>query len=358
MRRTLPVVIALALVAAACGQSSADSTTVPTTVPTTEPAPEAVQLSYSFEPGTTFQYEVTFDQQLNLSTTGDSAAFGEEEMPGQADLGISGVTTFTHTVEDGAEPGTFDITILGDFTDLAVTGTVDGEPVDSGEIPELADIEPVETTITVDEQGNVLSADEEDLGLGGALGGDPSALGALGSPNMDFGTLIGPPLADREVTVGDTWSETLEEPMPFGEDSITTTVDNEVTGTDTIDGAEVFVIETISTTSLIEFDLAEMMIGFFAAFMPEEATPEERAELEAMMANLRFLMTIQPSDYTTTSWFDPEAGYARRAETAGSSQITFDVNFPDEATAEMVAFAMDMAIDQTVSYRLVDASST
>lgn len=353
MRPTLPSVIALALVAAACGQSSADSTTVPTT----EPAPEAVQLSYSFEPGTTFEYEVSFDQQLNMSTTGDSAALGEEEMPGQADLGISGVTTFTHTVEEGAEPGTFDITILGDFTDLTVTGTVDGEPVDSGEIPELADIEPVETTITVDEQGNVLSTGEEDLGLGGVLGGDPSALGALGSPNMDFGTLIGPPLADREVTVGDTWSETLEEPMPFGEDSITTTVENEVTGTDTIDGADVFVIETISTTSLIEFDLAEMMIGFFAAFMPEEATPEERAEVEAMMANLRFLMTIQPSDYTTTSWFDPAAGYARRAETAGSSQITFDVNFPDEATGEMIAFAMDMAIDQTVSYHLVDASS-
>lgn len=353
MPRTLPIVIALALAAAACGQSSADSTTVPTT----EPAPEAVQLSYSFEPGTTFQYEVSFDQQLNMSTTGDSAALGEEEVPGQADLGVSGVTTFTHTVEAGAEPGTFDITILGDFTDLTVTGTVDGEPVDSGEIPELADIEPVETTITVDEQGNVLSTGEEDLGLGGAFGADPSALGALGSPNMDFGTLIGPPLADREVTVGDTWSETLEEPMPFGEDSITTSVENEVTGTDTIDGADVFVIETISTTSLIEFDLAEMMIGFFAAFMPEEATPEERAELEAMMANLRFLMTIQPSDYTTTSWFDPEAGYARRAETAGSSQITFDVNFPDETTGEMVAFAMDMAIDQTVSYRLVDASS-
>jgi hypothetical protein len=353
MRPTLPSVIALALVAAACGQSSADSTTVPTT----EPAPEAVQLSYSFEPGTTFQYEVSFDQQLNMSTTGDSAALGEEEMPGQADLGISGVTTFTHTVEEGAEPGTFDITILGDFTDLTVTGTVDGEPVDSGEIPELADIEPVETTITVDEQGNVLSTGEEDLGLGGVLGGDPSALGALGSPNMDFGTSIGPPLADREVTVGDTWSETLEEPMPFGEQTITTTVENEVTGTDTIDGADVFVIETISTTSLIEFDLAEMMIGFFAAFMPEEATPEERAEVEAMMANLRFLMTIQPSDYTTTSWFDPAAGYARRAETAGSSQITFDVNFPDEATGETVAFAMDMAIDQTVSYHLVDASS-
>jgi hypothetical protein len=356
MRRTRPIVIGLALVVAACGQTSADSTTVATTVPTTEPAPEAVQLSYGFEPGTTLQYEVSFDQQLTMSTSGDSAALGEEEMPGQADLGISGVTTFTHNVEEGAEPGTFDIAIRGDFTDLTVTGTVDGEPVDSGEIPELADIEPVETTITVDEKGNVISTGEEDLGLGGALGGDPSALGALGSPGMDFGTLIGPPLADREVTVGDTWSETVEEPMPFGEDSFTTTVDNEVTGTDTVDGADVFVIETISKTSLIEFDLAEMMIGFFAAFMPEEATPEERAELEAMMAEVRFMMTIQPSDYATTSWFDPAAGYARRAETAGASQITFDVNFPDETTGGLVAFAMDMAIDQTVSYRLVEAA--
>jgi hypothetical protein len=346
------LIFALALVAA-CGEPGAGTTSVPTT----EAAPEAMVLSYQFEAGTTLQYEVIFDQHLTMTATGDGSALGEEEMPGNADLEISGTTTFTHSVEEGAQPGTFDITIVGDFNDLQVTGTVDGEPVDSGEIPELAAIEPVETTITVDEQGNVVSGTGDDMGLGGALGGDPTGPGGLAAPGMNLGTLVGPSLTEGEVTVGDTWSETVENPMGFGEGNVTTTVESEVTGTDTIDGADVFVIESDSSTSAIEFDLAEMMIGFFAAFMPEEATPEERAELEAMMDELRFLMTVDPSSYHSTAWFDPEAGLARRSESAGSTRMTFDVNFPDETTGEMVAFAMDMTMDQEVSYRFLGTDS-
>lgn len=356
MPRLLPLLAVLSMLLGACGAGGTDTTACPTTTETVE-LPEPVELSYSFEPGTIFRYEVSFEQHLTMTASGDGSALGEEEMPGNADLGISGVTTFTHSVEEGAEPGTYDINILGEFSDLAVSGTVDGEPVDSGEIPDLAEIEPVETTITVDEQGNVISGGEGDLGLGGALGGEPSGLGGLAAPGMDLGSLIGPSLADREVTVGDTWSDTIENPMPFGDDSIVTNVENEVTGTDTVDGADVFVIETASSTSLIEFDLADMMIAFFEGFMPEEATPEERAELEAMTQELRFLMTVEPSSYLTTTWFDPLAGYARRAESSGESRMAFDVNFPDETTAEMTAFSMEMVIDQTVEYRLLDTDS-
>lgn len=363
MDRLVPTLLVISLVLAACGHETADTTAAPTTAaptttspPTTEPMDGAVLLSYKFEPGTTFSYEVSFDQHLNMTASGDGSALGEEEMPGNADLQIAGTTTFDHTVTDGAEPGTFDITIVGDFSDLTVSGNVDGEPVDSGEIPDLAEIEPVMTTITVDEQGNVLSGGD-DLGPGTGLGGDPTGLGAMAAPGMDLGTLVGPSLTDREVMVGDTWTETTEEPMPFGDDAVTTTVENEVTGTDTIDGVEVFVIQSDSSTSLIEFDLAEMMIGFFAAFLPEEATPEERAELEAMMEEIRFLMTVDPSSYQITSWFDPEAGYTLRSESAGSTRMAFDVNFPDEATGELVAFTMDMTVDQEVSYRLLGTGS-
>lgn len=330
---------------------------MPSTVPSTEATPEAVLLSYRFEPGTTLRYEVTFDQHLTMSATGDGSALGEEEIPGNADLDISGTTTFTNTVAEGAEPGTYDITIVGDFSNLQVTGTVDGEPVDSGEIPDLAEIEPVENTITVDEKGNVISGGGDDLGLGGALGGDPTAPGGLGAPGMDLGSFVGPSLAEREVTIGDTWSETVENPMPFGDESVSTTLESQVTGRETLDGVEVFVIETDSSTSLIEFNLAEMMIGFFAAFMPEEATAEEKAELEAMMEDLRFLMIVEPSSYHSTTWFDPVAGYARRSESAGTTRMSFDINFPDETTGEMVAFTMEMIMDQKVGYRLLGVES-
>lgn len=358
MRGTLSLISALAILIAACGEQTADTTVAPTSTeaPTTTEFPAAVLLSYNFEPGTTSRYEVEFVQNIVMSASGDPSVMGGEEVPGTADLEVSGLTTFTQTVEAGAEPGTFDITVVGDFSDLTVTGTADGEPVDPEEIPDLAEIDPVRTTFTVDEQGNILSSTDGSVG-GDPLAGDFGALGGMGTPGMEFGSLVGPSLAEREVTVGDSWSETIEEPMPFGGEGITTSVENRVTGTETVEGVEVFVIETTSTTTAIEFDLGQMMIGFFESFMPEEATDEERAELEAMMEDLRFLMTVEPSTYLTTTWFDPDAGQALRSESSGATQMTFDVNFPDEATGEMVAFAMDMTLDQQVFYRFLGIGS-
>ncbi len=356
MRRPLSLLLVLVFVVAACGEESAD-TTAP---PSTEATPEAVLLSYQFEPGTETRYQLELRQNIMMTTSGDPSAMGGDEMPGNADLDLTGVTTFTHSVEEGAEPGTFDITIVGDFTDLAVTGTVDGEPVDSGEIPEMAEMDAVRTTVTVDEKGKILSTTHDSRGPLGGLGGDMGALGGMGgaaAPGMDPGALSGPALPDRAVTVGDSWSETLENPMPFGGETFTTTVESMVTGTETVDGVEVFVIETTSATLAIELDLGEMMIGFFQSFLPEDATPNERAELESMMKQLRFLMTVQPSSHLTTTWFDPRAGNALRSETAGTTEMSFDINFPDETTGDMVAFTMEMTIDQTLEYRLLDTSS-
>ena len=79
---------------------------------------------------------------------------------------------FTHTVADGPEEGTYEIHITGNFDDVSVTGTVDGEPVDSSEVPDFASMEPIDVTVVVDDQGNVISAGGEDLEdpLGGMLG--------------------------------------------------------------------------------------------------------------------------------------------------------------------------------------------
>jgi hypothetical protein len=354
MSRVLsPLLVVLVLVVAACGEESAD-TTLP---PGTEVTPQPVLLSYEFEPGTELRYEVRFDQHITISASGEPTALGGEDIPGDADLDVSGVTTFTHTVEAGAEPGTYEITIVGDFTDLELSGVLDGEPVESGEFLDFAQIEPVETTVTVDEQGNVLSSTDDEFGLGGELGGELTGLASMASPGMDLGSLVGPSLSEREVTVGDTWSETIENPVPFGGAVITTSVENEVTGTDTMDGVEVFVIETNSSTSMIEFDLGEMMVGFFEAFMSAEATAEERAELEAMLEGLRFLIVVDPSSYRTTTWFDHTAGHSLRSESVGTTQMTYDINFPDEASGEMMAFTMDMTMDQKVAHRLLDAGS-
>lgn len=351
--RTISLIALLALVVAACG-GEAESTTTSTPQATTTPAPEAVVLSYSLEAGTTYQYRVDIDQTIDLTSTGDTTAMGgDEEIPGEAALDIQGTSDFTYTVSDGPEPGTFEIDIVGDFSDLEFSGTVDGESVDSSEIPEIAEMEPVDVTVVVDEQGNVIPDDSSGLGedfLGGLGGLD--MLDQLGAA-AGTGQFVGPPLSEDEVTVGDTWSEKIEVPTMPGADPVTTLVESEVVGTDTIDGSEVFVIETTTTTGAVEFDLAEFLIGFMSSFMPEGATDEEQAELNAIIDELRFVFSIDETVSDMTSWFDLEAGLSRQTKLASDTHMVMDVNIPDETTGEMVEFAMDMDLSQEITYRLM-----
>ena len=364
--RTFTLLAVLALVAAACSSSDAgDSTTTTpsaaeTTTTTTVPAPEAVQLSYSLEPGVSYEYEVDVDQTIDMSTSGDTSALGEsegEDIPAEMSVEVSGTSVFTHTVAEGPEPGTFEITITGDFSDMEFEGTIDGEPVDPSEIPDMAEMDPVDITIVVDEQGNVIPDDSGGLGdeLFGGLGGLDmmDQLGAGGGA----GRFIGPPLPDSEVTVGDTWSDTVEIPTMLGEDPVVTEIASEVVGTGTVDGIEVLVIETTNSTSEIEFDLAELLIGFMTAFVPEDMSEEEQAELDALVEDLRFAFMVDPQVTETTTWFDPEAGLALEAELSGDTHLVMDMNIPDESTGELVEFALDMNIVQHVTYRLIGSGS-
>jgi hypothetical protein len=360
--RKYSLLAAIALLLAACGSDGSEDTTTSsapaeTTSTAPEPSAEAVLLSYTLEPGASFEYEVEMDQTIEMTTSGDTAALGEEEeLPGEMSIGMSGTSVFTHTVSEGPEPGTYSIDITGDFSGLEITGTVDGEPVDSSEIPELAEMGPVDVTVVVDEQGNVIP---DDSGLGADMFGDLGGLGMLeqfGS-GATPGQFIGPPFSGDEVTVGDTWSETVETPAMPDQDPITTQIDSEVVGTEDLDGNEVFVIETTTTTSAIEFDLGELLIGFMTAFVPEDASDEELAQIEALTEDLRFAFSIDETVGDLTTWFDHEAGFARQAEYRNTTHMVMDVNIPDETTGDLVAFGLDMNIDQDVTYRLTDTDN-
>lgn len=360
--RTVTLLTVLMLVVAACSGGGSEGSS-PSTTDTGEPTPtgvgaEAVLLSYALEPGTTYEYEVDMDQTIEMTATGDSAAMGDEALPGELSINMVGVSTFTHTVSEGPEPGTYEVHIVGDFSDLEFSGTVDGEPVDESEIPDLAQMEPVDTTILVDEQGNVIPDDTAGLeeGLLGDLGG-LDMLQGLGGGSAALGQLVGPPLSDEEVTVGDTWSETIEIPALPDSDPVVTQVDSEVVGVEDLDGAEVFVIETTTTTSPIEFDLAQILVGFMTAFVPEDASEQERAEIDALVEQLRFLVSVDESVADLTTRFDPEDGLAKQAEVANTTHMVMDINVPDDTTGDLMEFAMDMTITQDVGYRLVGSSS-
>lgn len=361
--RTLTFLTALVLALAACtgdGEAADTTSTSDATTTTSDPAPEAMLLTYSLQPGSSFSYEVTLDQQIDLTTEGDGAAMGDEELPGSMSISLDGTTIFNHTVAEGPEPGTYEVTIQGEFADLSIEGTIDGEPVQSDDVPDVAEMEPIDLTIIVDEQGNLISEPGE---IGDLFGGELGGLGGLGglenlAPGNDLGRLVGPPLPEEPVTVGDTWSETREIPMPMGlqGNPVTMEINNEVTGTDTVDGEDVLVIETEMITSPIEFDLAEFLVGFFSAFLGEDASEEDRAELDALIEDLRFLFIVDESVGNMTTWFDAEAGLARQAELDGETNLIMDLNMPDEITGEMTGLILDMDVDQTVTYRLVDSA--
>ncbi|HLE94851.1 MAG TPA: hypothetical protein VI689_00620 [Acidimicrobiia bacterium] len=359
-KRPLSLVAALALVLAACGGTTETTTTAGADSTTTSPPPsaEAVLLSYSLAAGDEFQYEVGIDQHIDLEASGDASAMGGEEMPGEASVDISGTADFTHTVADGPEEGTYEIHITGNFQDVSVTGTIDGEPVDSSEVPDFASLEPVDVTVVVDEQGNVISAGGEDIEdpLGGMFGDLGSMGGSAPAPGLDPGQFFGPLFSDDEVAVGDIWSDEIETPG-FGEEPIVTSVTNTITGVEQFDGADVFVIETTSTTSPVEFDLAEFFRGLFGAFIPEEATAEETAEFEELMGQLRFLINIDDTTANGTSRFDAEAGVARQSEVTAATHIAMDMMIPDETTGEMIGFQMEMTIDQDITYHLISGPS-
>jgi hypothetical protein len=362
--RTRAFVLLTALAFAACGGAGSENTSTTSAVETTTTAdaPEAMLLSYSLEAGQSFSYEAVMDQHIQLAVEGDPTALGEaeaagEDFPQQMDLTITGTTTFTHSVADGPEPGTYAITITGDLSGLEFSGTIDGEPVSDAEtdIPDMAGMEPVDVTIVVDEQGNIIP-DESGLpnDFFGGFGG-MDMLNDIG-PGAGAGTgqFIGPPFTDEEVTVDDTWSETVEIPTMPGDDPITTTVDSAVTGTEEIDGVDTFVIETTSSTSAIDFDLADILIGFMTAFVPDDASDEELSEIEALSEQLRFAFTVDPQVAEMTTWFDAAAGVSRQARVVSSTHLTMDINVPDEESGELVEMAMDMSIDQDTTYHLLE----
>lgn len=364
--RLFSLIAVLGLVVAACGEttesttttavSAAESTTTAVeSTTTTAPEVQTRPLSYALEPGTSLQYEVDLDQAIDMVTTGDPSALGDEDedFPAEMSIRMRGTSVFTYTIEEGPEPGTFEITITGEFSEIELSGTIDGEPADQADAPEMTEILPVHETFIVDEQGNIIHDDS--AAFGDDLFGGLAMFDQFGE-GPEMGHFIGPAFPDHDLNVGDSWSDTTEIDAMGDDGPIVTHTENHVVGTDSVDGTEVLVIETTSTTSEIAFDLAELIIGFMMAFMDEDGDPDELAEMEEMIEHLRLAFTMDETVSDMTTWFDPESGTSRRAELSTGLRMTIDANVPDDITGEMIAFEMDMSLDQVLTYRLIDGS--
>lgn len=300
----------------------------------------------------TFIYQVDIEQDISLAVEGDMSTLGEEDFPGDAEVNLTGSATFTQTVADGPRPGTFEVTITGEFTELAATGTVAGENID--EVPAFADLGPIDSTFVVDEQGHIIGSD---TGSGDPFGQlmDPGALDPSTMPGLDPGRFLGPELPDDGVGVGDTW-ETQSELPGFGQDPVVVRSMSTVIRADEIEGAEVVVIDTNISSTRLEIDLGDLMLGMFGALV-EGMDEEDAAQYDELLENLRFLMFIDGAMSDATTWVAPGDGVVWRSESVSSASMGIDLNIPDQDTGEVIEGTVDMSLRQNLTYQLVEGPS-
>ena len=318
-------------------------------------APVAGLLSYRFQPDSTLSYALDLDQSIRMRADGDAEALGEDELPIDADMAVSAATVMTYEVYPGPSEDTYELVITADFEDLDVSGTVNGEAIDElgeGDIAsEIASVEPIETSVIIDAAGNIIS------GAGGELDFFGDSFGALGGLATDqLGRPIGPTFpTDRELTVGDTWTETTSEEGPNGE-TISATTTHTVIDAQSIGSATTLVIESVTESDAVDIDFSDFFRALFEGFagLGGEESGQLPPEMEEMMDQLEFRISIAPSTATATTWFDPESGIVRRSEVQSTVALQMVFRAPDETTGELVGFEMEMEMDQSATIALVE----
>ena len=323
------------------------------------PPPEAKVLAYAYEPDSSLTYRVDLDQQITMFADGDAETMDSgEELPLDALLGVVGSSLMTYDVYPGPEQGTYEVVITADFSDAEITGTVNGQSIsdlDEGSLTgDLASLEPISTSVIIDEAGNVISDISADLDVFG------SGLGELGGLATDeLGRPVGPVFpTDQPLTVGDSWSETVTEEGPNGE-TISASVTYTVIDAQTIGDATTLVIEGLTETDAIDIDFTEFFRAFFEGFasLGGEEDGELPPEMQEMLDQLEFRISIEPSSSVATTWFDPDSGLVRRVESESNVSMTMVFRGPDEATGEVVGFEMEMTLVQDATIALVESST-
>jgi hypothetical protein len=307
---------------------------------TTEPV--RVSHTYRFEPGRPLVYRLEMSRHLTYTTTGAPDAVADQELPESADVRIEASGLVTYVFEEGESPGTYLVTIEGEYDAIRVEGTVDDEAVDDPDaIEALVTLDPVSAVMVVDERGRMVEPPAQQETLDG-----PSLPGS-GSEMAGF---MGPILPADPIGTGESWSETFTE-MAMGAAPVETSLEGRLIGPETVGGKETLRFENESATEAGEIDLADFYREFFAGFA-------EGGEVDlAVLEELVFRIMIEPSVSEVTGWLDPERGTVIRSTRTGASRTSMEVALPDEVTGELERFDMSLGIDQTLDYRLEEGES-
>ena len=304
-------------------------------------------MRYGFTAGDSYTYSLDMSEHVVLDTQGVASAVTDQQIPGTADVQIDATGTFVYTVAAGTDPGTYQLTIEGDFSDIGVSGTADGQKVTQpSDLPGLGSISPVSKTIVVDSRGQVLDQSQDPQDLFG-LGGTP-----LASLSGDLGQFVGPVLPADPVAQGDTWNLEYSNP-DLGDEPVKTSTTATLSGTETVDGVDTVVISSETKTDQGTVDLADFFKGFLGAF-GGGSTPDSTSLPN--LDQLVFRITTAPSTGNSQSWFDPGRGLVVRSTSSGPTSLTMDVSLPGD-NGDLNQFTMNLDTQQELDYRLVDSAS-
>ncbi|HEX2154595.1 MAG TPA: hypothetical protein VHL52_11525 [Acidimicrobiia bacterium] len=333
--RTALILLACAVVLVACEEGAPRPTDPPptTTGTVSTTAQDLVDLSYSFEPGEVLFYDVELDQRMSVTTEGDSEA---ADMPAGADLTVRGAGQFSYEVSAGPREGTHRLTITGEFSDLSVEGTLDGEPVDDpAEAGDLGIGQPVAGEIVVDGQGRPVDS-------------EPESELAVAEISADLARFPGPVLPSHPVSIGENWEVSHSE-TALGSVPVETTVTGTIVGSETVDGAEALVVDTHSATSEGEVDLSAFYRDFLGGVGGEEAPTEA-------LQDIVFRILVDAGAGTTRALLDRGTARVIQATREASNALTMETALPDEATGAPTTFDMRLETEQSIVYRLADAT--
>jgi hypothetical protein len=352
--RTRILITAFALAVAGCSGSTATTdatgTTAPATTTTTEPAAEPVLFAYSYAAGDSFSYDISLDQHLtmDMSVEGDPGIFGDQEnTPSNIDVHTSVSGSVNYDLSDGPQPDTTTLHISGVFDNVSIDGTVDGQPatdedLQSGTVPDLVEVP--ETTIVLDKYGRPISVDDTTVPTDSTFFGDPfSMLGGFSSGGLD--QPFGPEFPDHPLAVGDSWTEELSQDIPDSDQAVSTSVTYTVTGTDSIDGHDVFTIDFSANASGVDIDLGEMFQALLEGFasMGDEGSTQEAPSIE-------FTVSLGESSGMGTYWFDQEAGIVRKVQQ--TYQVPMTMHMAIDSTEGSGSTDVQMSVESTVEATL------
>lgn len=346
--RLLSILLALTVLAG-CSPSEIDGAgLVDGSITTGTEAPvEPVELTYRYLPGETLTYELSVTQDIAFNAGGDAEGFGDASLPIDADLVTESEGRTTYTVAESASADLSTLGIVARFPTTRVAGTVNGETVDNleegGVEAELARIDAVDVSVTVNSSGLVI---DDDPDAPGVLGANLAAL--TGLTNDLFATPVGPILErDRAVGIGDEWETTSTlagQRGPVDVSSASRVVD-------VVDG--MFIIETTTVTDAYTVDFSREFRDLFRDFAEEEGDGELTPEVLDEIDSIEFVITVEEATTVEVAEFDPDRGVVRSATVTTGMRLAMVFRSPNE-NGQIVGFDISLDIAQTAIFDLVD----